>query len=167
MLRETLRIQRLLLALVVLVAVVGFAGCGGSTRVAQEGDSVSVHYHGTLDSGEVFDSSRGGDPLPPFVVGSGSVIAGFDEAVRGLAVGESVTVRIEPGEAYGERDESLIFDLPASGAPEGLKEGDQVMLDGGRPGTVLEISDTMIRIDANHELAGQALTFEIELVEIN
>jgi FKBP-type peptidyl-prolyl cis-trans isomerase 2 len=167
MLRESLRIQRLLLALLALLAVVGFAGCGGSTQVAQEGDSVSVHYHGTLDSGEVFDSSRDGDPLPPFVVGSGSVIAGFDEAVRGLAVGESVTVRIEPGDAYGEHDESLVFDVPVSDAPEGLKEGDQVMMDGGRPVTVLEISDTIIRIDANHALAGQALTFEIELVKIN
>ena len=134
--------------------------------MAEDGDNVVVHYHGTLDNGEVFDSSREREPLP-FTVGAGNVISGFDDAVRGLAVGETVTVRMEAAQAYGQRDESLVFDLPASGAPEGLQEGDRVVLDGDRPALVLEITDAIVRIDANHELAGQALTFEIELVEIN
>ena len=144
--------------------VVATSEPGGGERVAQDGDSVLVHYHGTLDDGSVFDSSRERDPLG-FVVGSGGVIAGFDNAVRGLAVGDSVTVRMEPADAYGERDESMILEFPRSDAPEGLSVGDQVAVS-GRPATVLEVTDEIVRIDANHELAGQALTFEIELVSI-
>ena len=131
-----------------------------------DGDKVSVHYHGSLDSGKVFDSSRERDPLE-FVVGSGQVIAGFEQAVCKLAVGEAATVRLEVEDAYGERDESLVFELPAEGAPEGLREGDQVMLDGDRPAVVTEVTKSIVRADANHLLAGQALTFEIELVAVN
>jgi len=138
---------------------------GSDGRVAQDGDTVSVHYTGSLDDGEVFDSSRGGQPLS-FVLGSGQLITGFDNAVRGMAVGETVTVRMEPAEAYGERDESLILEFPRSEAPEGLVVGDQVSVS-GRPAVVVEITDEIVRIDANHRLAGQALTFEIEVVSIN
>ena len=134
-------------------------------RVAQDGDLVSVHYRGTLDDGTEFDSSEGREPLS-FTVGSGQVIAGFDEAVRGLAVGESRTVRIEPEDAYGERTDDAIIEFPAGSAPEGLQVGDQVQLGNGQPGTVLEITDETVTIDANHPLAGQALTFEIELTSI-
>ncbi|HEY5650041.1 MAG TPA: FKBP-type peptidyl-prolyl cis-trans isomerase [Acidimicrobiia bacterium] len=136
-----------------------------SPKVAADGDSVSVHYRGTLDDGTEFDSSEGRDPLT-FVVGSGQVIAGFDDAVRGLAVGESRTVRIEPADAYGEYTEEAIIDFPAESAPEGLQVGDAVTLGNGGRGTVLEITDEFVKIDANHPLAGQALTFEIELVSI-
>lgn len=136
----------------------------GGTRVATDGDRVLVHYHGTLDDGEVFDSSLERDPLP-FVVGSGGVIQGFDDAVRGLAVGDSVTVRIPPAEAYGEIDETRVFDFPIDQAPEGLTVGDRVSV-GGAPATVTVITDESVTVDANHELAGKALTFEIELVEI-
>lgn len=136
----------------------------GGARVAQDGDRVEVHYHGTLDDGEVFDSSRERSPLP-FVVGSGGVIQGFDDAVRGLAVGESVTVRIPPDEAYGEVDETRIVQFPIDQAPEGLKVGDQVSVSGA-PATVTEVTDETVTVDANHALAGKALTFEIELVAI-
>lgn len=134
--------------------------------VARDGDTVQVHYTGTLDDGTEFDSSRGGSPLT-FVVGSGQVIPGFDEAVRGLAVGESRTVRIEPGDAYGEYDPDLVLEFPASDAPAGLAVGDRVQFNNGAVGTVLELDDETIRIDANHELAGKALTFDIELVAID
>ena len=137
---------------------------GGSRRVAEVGDSVSVHYQGTRDDGSVFDSSRERGPLS-FVVGSGQMISGFDAAVHGMALGETVTVRLEPAEAYGERDESLVLEFPASDAPKGLSAGDQVSVS-GRTAVVLEVTDEIVRIDANHELAGQALTFEIELVSI-
>ena len=126
---------------------------------------MSVHYHGTLDSGEVFDSSRERQPLQ-FTVGAGDVISGFDDAVRGLGVGESVTVTLPPAEAYGERREDLVLAVPAAGAPEGLKAGDRVQLGNGAQATVVEVTDEQITVDANHELAGQALTFEIELVGI-
>ena len=133
---------------------------------ADDGDLVEVHYRGTLDDGTEFDSSEGRDPLS-FTVGSGQVIAGFDDAVRGLEVGESRTVRIEPADAYGERTDAAIIELPASSAPEGLQVGDQVQFGNGQPGTVLEISDETVTIDANHPLAGEALTFELELVSVS
>lgn len=137
------------------------------TVMAKDGDVVSVHYHGTLDNGEIFDSSKNrGDPLK-FTVGGGQVIPGFNDAVLGLAVGDSIKVRMEPAQAYGEKNEQLIFEVPSDGAPEGLKEGDRVQLSNGAPAIVHKISDTSITLDANHELAGQALTFEIELVSVN
>ena len=104
---------------------------GGGTGVASDGDRVAVHYHGTLDDGEVFDSSRERSPLE-FVVGSGGVISGFDDAVRGLAVGESVTVRIPPAEAYGETDPTRVIEFPIEQAPEGIAVGDQVSVGGQR-----------------------------------
>jgi len=139
-------------------------GNDGGTRVAADGDRVSVHYHGTLDDGEVFDSSRERDPLQ-FVVGTGQVIAGFDDAVQGLGVGDSVTVRLPPAEAYGEVDESRILEIPAAQAPEGLAVGDQVSVSGA-PATVTGVTEETVTVDANHPLAGQSLTFEIELIEI-
>jgi FKBP-type peptidyl-prolyl cis-trans isomerase 2/predicted small lipoprotein YifL len=197
MLIDTTRIGRWLLAPVALAALLTLAACGGgespeadatatvaatptteaatatatsepggSGRVAEDGDSVAVHYRGTTDDGEEFDSSRGRGPLE-FVVGAGQMIAGFDAAVQGMAVGDSVTVRLEPTEAYGERDESLILEFPASDAPEGLTVGDPVTLNNGARAVVLEVTDEIVRIDANHQLAGQALTFEIEMVSIN
>ena len=134
-------------------------------ETATDGDNVAVHYRGTLDDGTEFDSSEGRDPLS-FVVGSGQVIAGFDDAVRGLSVGDSRTVRIEPEDAYGEYTEEAVIDFPADSAPEGLQVGDAVTLGNGGRGTVLEITDEFVKIDANHPLAGEALTFEIELVSI-
>ena len=149
------------------------AACAGSSggaaeeqaRVASDGDAVLVHYHGTLDSGEVFDSSRGREPLG-FVLGSGQVIPGFDDAVRGLAPGENVTVRIPAPEAYGERRDDLVLEVPREGAPAGLGAGAQVRLGNGAVGTVVSIGEETVVVDANHPLAGQALTFELELVSI-
>jgi peptidylprolyl isomerase len=138
---------------------------GEESRVATSGDTVQVHYHGTLDSGEVFDSSREREPLS-FTLGTGQVIAGFDGAVEGLAVGESVTVRLEPAEAYGERDDRNVLVVPRAGAPEGLAIGDRVQLGNGAPAIVLELTEDEVRVDANHPLAGMALTFEIELVAV-
>ena len=138
---------------------------GPTSQVASDGDTVAVNYRGTLDDGTEFDSSEGREPLT-FVVGSGQVITGFDDAVRGLAVGESRTVRIEPQDAYGEYTEEAVIDFPADSAPEGLQVGDAVTLGNGGRGTVLEITDEFVKIDANHPLAGEALTFEIELVSI-
>jgi FKBP-type peptidyl-prolyl cis-trans isomerase 2 len=141
------------------------APAGVETRVAANGDTVQAHYHGTLDSGEVFDSSRGREPLS-FTVGSGQLIAGFDRAVVGLAVGESVTVRLEPAAAYGERDDRNVLTLPRAGAPEDLTIGGRVQLGNGAQATVVELTDDEVRVDANHPLAGMALTFEIKLVAI-
>lgn len=138
---------------------------------AQQGDTVAVHYTGTLDNGEVFDSSRGRDPLE-FEVGSGQVIAGFDQAVEGLAVGESREVRIEPDDGYGQPRDDLIVDVDRSQFPEEVEPqvGQQVQVQvapgQNRVATIAGIGDEAIKLDLNHPLAGKALSFEVELVEI-
>ena len=129
------------------------------------GDTVDVHYTGRLDDGEVFDSSAGRDPLT-FEVGGGQVIACFDDAVRGLGVGESRTVRIEPADAYGERREELIGRVDADKAPDGLNAGDAVMV-GQQEAVVVEVTDSEVVLDANHPLAGKALTFDVEVVAVS
>jgi peptidylprolyl isomerase len=133
--------------------------------VANNGDMVEVHYTGTLDSGEQFDSSAGGDPLS-FVVGSGQVIKGFDDAVLGMKVGDKKKIRIEVNQAYGPRQEELVFEVPRANAPPGLEAGDGVRLANGQPAVVTEVTPDHVRIDANHPLAGQALTFDLELVAV-
>jgi peptidylprolyl isomerase len=134
-------------------------------RVAGVGDTVRVHYTGSLDDGTVFDTSRDGDDPLQFVVGGGRMIVGFDNAVRGMAVGETITVQIPPDEAYGEVDPALIVEVPIDQAPEGLAVGDQVSLS-GLPAVVTAVTDEAITVDANGRLAGKTLTFEIELVSI-
>lgn len=136
-------------------------------KIAVDGDAIAVHYTGTLDNGDVFDTSLDGDPPLEFVLGGGQMIPGFEEAVKGMAVGEMKTVRLSPDEAYGEREDDLIVELPKEGAPDGLKVGDSVRLSNGMPVTIIEISEEVVVIDANHRLAGQALTFEIEIISIN
>ena len=138
----------------------------------EDGDIVAVHYIGTLESGEVFDSTHEG--LDPFIltVGSGQVIPGFDEAVRGLKVGETKKVVIPPEEAYGEYNDGLILEIPNNDMPvdsEGTplyQIGDRLMFQNGAQGSVISMSDSTVSIDANHRLAGQTLTFEIEVISI-
>lgn len=140
-------------------------------RQAQQGDTVTVHYTGTLDSGDVFDSSRERDPLE-FTVGSGQVIPGFDRAVEGLAVGESREVRLDPDEAYGQPREDLLVDVPAEQFPKDAEPevGQQVQVQvapgDARIATIREVGESSIQLDLNHPLAGQALTFDVELVGI-
>ena len=131
----------------------------------QDNDTVEVHYHGTLDNGEVFDSSREREPFS-FVVGTGDVISGFDSAVRQLKVGETITVRMEPEEAYGVRRDDYVLELPISLLQAGLELGDPVVFENGARGVITDVSEENFTVDANHWLAGEALTFEIELVSI-
>ena len=142
------------------------APAAAGDMTAQDGDLVEVHYVGTLDDGSRFDSSRDrGQPLT-FVVGTGQVIPGFDDAVRGLRVGDVTTVRIPPEDAYGDKSEDLILELPYGPSQEDVSPGDQVTLSNGAPAVVLEVREDTVLLDANHPLAGEALTFEIELVSI-
>lgn len=140
--------------------------------MAKDGDTVRVHYRGTLGDGSEFDSSAGREPLE-FVVGSGQVIPGFDNAVRDLAVGESVTVTIPAAEAYGERQEEGIQSFPREAFPPDAdpQAGWAVELAGpdGQhlPAIIAEVTDETIVLDFNHPLAGEDLTFEIELVEVD
>ena len=137
---------------------------------AKRGDNVKVHYTGKLADGTVFDSSDGGDPLE-FAVGSGQVIQGFEEGVVGMKVGESKVVEIPVAKAYGERQDEMVIQAPIDQVPPDLKPELGMRLEmGGANGEILrvvivEIADTHITLDANPPLAGEDLTFEIELVE--
>lgn len=138
---------------------------------AKSGDTVKIHYTGTLDDGTQFDSSSGRDPLE-FQLGGGQVIPGFDTAVTGMSVGESKSVRIEPDEAYGPRHEQLVQQVPRSALPDDLEPQVGMGLQSQSPDgqvmmlTVTAVEDENITVDANHPLAGQVLNFDIELVSI-
>lgn len=138
---------------------------------AKSGDTVRVHYTGTLDDGSQFDSSEGRDPLE-FTVGSGQVIPGFESAVEGMDIGESKKVKLAAEEAYGERNDEALQQVPKTMFPEDQAPvcGAVVELqapDGRRLAAVIEaIGEEEITLDFNHPLAGKDLTFEIELVEV-
>ena len=138
---------------------------------ATKGDNVKIHYKGTLQDGTVFDSSEGRDPLG-FTLGSGQVIPGFDEAVMGMTEGESKKVTIPVEKAYGPRNDELVMPVPLSQVPPDLNPevGQQLQLGGptGQPAMVqvVDITDEHIMLDANPPLAGEDLTFDIELVAI-
>ncbi|MFH1650698.1 MAG: peptidylprolyl isomerase [Chloroflexota bacterium] len=139
--------------------------------MAQDGNTVKVHYTGTLADGTLFDTSRGREPLE-FALGAGQMIPGFENAVRGMAVGETKKVTLAPEEAYGPRREDLALEIERSKLPEGMDpevgQRLQMVQNDGRAiaVTVTAVADTTITIDANHPLAGKDLTFEIEVVEI-
>ncbi|MBK5211136.1 MAG: peptidylprolyl isomerase [Coriobacteriia bacterium] len=137
---------------------------------ASTGDKVKVNYTGTLSNGEQFDSSIGREPLE-FDLGAGQVIPGFDKAVIGLGIGETVTITIPADEAYGVRDDKLIQHVPLEFFGEKLPEkGWMLELQSPEgqviPATVVDINEENATLDINHPLAGEDLTFEIELVEI-
>ena len=137
----------------------------------KEGDVVRVHYTGTLTNGEQFDSSVGKDPLE-FTVGAGQMIKGFDAAMPGMAVGEKKTINIAPEDAYGVKNEEAIIEFPKEHVPAYMKlePGMQLTLSDQAgnpvPVVVMAVKDDVIILDANHFLAGEALVFDIELVEI-
>ena len=139
-------------------------------EAVKNGDTVRVHYTGRLETGEVFDTSEDGEPLE-FKVGSGEVIPGFDEAVRGMEVGGARTVEIEADDAYGQRREQLVATVEREQAqfPFEPQVGMSLMMqlhDGNQiPVTVTEVTDTHVSLDANHPLAGRKLTFDLKLVE--
>lgn len=138
---------------------------------AKEGDTVKVHYTGTLSDGTVFDSSKDRDPLV-FTIGSQQVIPGFEENVKGMGVGDSKTFTLNPGEAYGDRNDQMMVDIDRAQMPEDIDPEIGMMLQvQGQDGsvshvTITEVTDDKVTLDANHPLAGQDLTFEIELREI-
>ncbi|MCL1599460.1 MAG: FKBP-type peptidyl-prolyl cis-trans isomerase [Actinomycetia bacterium] len=127
---------------------------------------VEVHYVGTLDDGSQFDSSRDRGTPFSFTVGTGQVISGFDDAVRGAKVGDVNTVRMEAADAYGEWSETNIIEVPFNAEQGDVAVGDEVFLTSGQPATVLDVTDETVTLDANHPLAGEALTFEIEVLAV-
>ncbi len=138
---------------------------------ATKTDTVKVHYTGTTDDGVVFDSSREREPLE-FTMGQGQLIPGFENAVEGMKVGDSAKVRIPSEEAYGEVRDDMVVDINRSQIPPDINPEVGMVLQMQQPDgsplnvTIREVNDDSVKLDANHPLAGQALTFDIELVEI-
>ncbi|WP_375692033.1 peptidylprolyl isomerase [Pseudooceanicola sp. LIPI14-2-Ac024] len=138
---------------------------------AKPGDTVRIHYTGTLADGTTFDSSDGRDPLE-FTVGSGQIIPGLDKAIPGMTVGDKKTVEVPCAEAYGEREPGAMQSVPRDQIPAEIEVQPglqlQVQTPQGQvmPVTVAEVTETEVTLDANHPLAGRDLTFAIELVEI-
>jgi len=138
--------------------------------IAKSGHAVKVHYTGKLGDGSIFDSSIGGDPLA-FTLGLGQMIPGFEQTVLGMVVGEVREALIPAKEAYGERTDELMVDVPIHQVPADITPhvGMQLEINDGnrsRPVVVTYVDKDKIVLDANHPLAGQDLNFEIELVEI-
>jgi peptidylprolyl isomerase len=137
----------------------------------EAGKTVKVHYKGTLNDGTVFDSSEGHDPLE-FEMGSDTVIAGFEAAVGKMEIDETKSVTIPSAEAYGEFNEDMIGLIPRTSLPEDITPEVGLILsmqspDGEMPVRIVEMDDENLTLDANHPLAGQDLTFELTLVEVN
>ena len=140
--------------------------------MSNEGKVVKIHYHGTLDNGEVFDSSYDrGEPIE-FTCMAGDVIAGFDQGVLNMEVGEKKSIHLEPEDAYGEARPELIQEVPVEHVPNAdqLPVGETVAMYGpdGRPMPVkvVKVEDGVVTFDMNHPMAGKALNFELELVEV-
>ena len=139
---------------------------------AKAGDTVQMHYTGTLNDGSVFDSSQGREPLS-FTLGAGQIIPGLDAAVAGMAVGEEKTVTIPADQAYGPRDASAMQAVPRAQIPDHipLEPGTVLQMqtpDGqAMPVTVASADDEQVMLDANHPLAGQDLTFAVQLVALS
>ena len=138
---------------------------------AQTGDTVRVHYTGKLDDGTVFDSSVGGDPIE-FVIGDHQVIPGFEDGVTGMILGESKTIVIPFDQAYGAYDDELVLNVPRDQFPDHITpevgEALQLQQPDGNVITVVisEVSAEAVTLDANHPLAGEDLTFDLQLAEI-
>lgn len=139
--------------------------------IIKNGDTVKVHYTGTLENGEVFDSSLSREPLE-FTLGQGQLIPGFEKAVIGLKVGDTTKAEIPSAEAYGERNPQMEVQVQKDQLPEGMEPevGMQLQLnqpDGQAiPVQITKVEGEEVTIDANHPLAGKDLTFNIEVVEI-
>lgn len=137
----------------------------------KDGNTVKVHYKGTLKDGSVFDSSVEREPLE-FKLGEGQLIPGFEKAVIGMEEGDKTKVDIPVKEAYGEAREDLVINVPKDQLPDDVKPEVGMQLQVNQPDgqpvpvRVAEISDEELTLDANHPLAGKDLSFEIELVEI-
>jgi peptidylprolyl isomerase len=138
---------------------------------AKDGDKVTVHYTGKLSDGTVFDSTEGEEPLV-FTLGELDFIDGFVDGILGMSVGEKKTVTLSPEQAYGDRSEEMVMDLPREGFPPDLDieigfelevtdENDESMLV-----TVVNIDDQNVTLDGNPPLAGKTLTFDLELLKI-
>ena len=161
------------LLVIVLSGILLVTGCTGKEglAVAKDGNTVKVHYTGKLDDGTIFDTSVEREPLE-FTIGASQMIPGFEGAVMGMQVGQVKTVTIPAEEAHGPHNEDMVSVVDRDKLPENRNPmvGQQLekQQENGSMAVlvVIDVSDTTITLDANHPLVGKALTFEIELLEI-
>lgn len=138
---------------------------------AESGQTVKVHYTGTLDNGDEFDTSLGGEPLE-VTLGEGAVIVGFERALLGMEPGDSKTVQIAADDAYGDHQAERVYEVERARIPPDVElEVGRVLQANGDDGqtvtmTVAALTEAMVTLDFNHPLAGKNLTFQLELVEI-
>ena len=138
---------------------------------AKSGDRVKVHYTGTLGDGTEFDSSRGRDPIE-ITIGEHEVIPGFEDALVGMSEGDTKTIKLPCEQAYGRYREEHVGMVDRSQLPGEADLQVGMVLEAQAPdGTmtkvmVKQITDEAVIIDGNHPLAGKALSFELELVEV-
>jgi peptidylprolyl isomerase len=138
---------------------------------AKPGDTVTVHYTGKLDDGTVFDSSVEREPLQ-FSIGAGNLIPGFEQAVIGMSPGESKTQTIPAAQAYGLHQEDMVLVVDRQQIPPDMPLDVGVQLEirqssgGSIPVIITDVTESEVTLDANHPLAGEDLTFDIQLMEI-
>jgi peptidylprolyl isomerase len=138
---------------------------------AKKGDTVKVHYTGKLEDGSEFDSSAGRNPLQ-FTLGGGKIIPGFEKAVLGMSPGESKTATIPADQAYGPHQEELVWDVDRERFPDNINPELGLQLEVRQADNqevnvvVTGVSESSVRLDANHPLAGRDLIFDIQLMEI-
>ena len=148
-----------------------FFAAAAADQTVQKGDKVAIHYVGTLDDGEQFDSSRErGEPIS-FTVGGGMMIPGFDNGVMDMKVGDTKTLKCAPADAYGEVNPANVMKVPKQEVMDAVGEeytvvGSKLMVGQGMTATISEISDTECTLDCNHPLAGKTLNFDIELMSL-
>lgn len=141
---------------------------------AKEGDTVKVHYTGSLEDGSVFDSSKERDEPLEFTLGEGQLIPGFEKAVEGMGVGDSTSVDIPSKEAYGDRRDDLEMEISREELPDNIEPevGMQLQMQQQQNGKAIPVQITAVdeetvTLDANHPLAGKDLKFDIEVVDID
>jgi FKBP-type peptidyl-prolyl cis-trans isomerase 2 len=163
-------VQVMAVFFVACLGVSGALAAGGAA--VKKGDTVSLHYTGTLEDGSVFDTSKTRNQPLKFTAGSGQVIPGFDHAVMGMKKGEEKKFTLQPADAYGERKPEFTKIVPRKNLPQNHKPEKGMKLVMGTPNgqqipaTITEVTDENVTLDLNHPLAGKALTFDIKIVEI-
>jgi len=167
MIRSLKRVPVLLMMCGFLVGGLGVwvATAAAEDRVAKDGDTVAIHYTGSLEDKTVFDTSENREPME-FTVGDKNLIPGMTNGVRGMKVGESKTITIPQEEAYGPYDDKLVFEVPTKNLPPGITAGTPLRDPNGNMVMVKEVNEDNSILDANHILAGKTLIFDIKVVSI-
>jgi FKBP-type peptidyl-prolyl cis-trans isomerase SlyD len=131
----------------------------------------TIHYTLKNDEGEILDTSEGRDPMP-YLHGAGNIIPGLESELEGKAAGESISVRVEPADGYGEKNDAMVQTIPREHMPDGVELEVGMQLQAQTPEgqaqvvTIIALTNTDVTLDGNHPLAGVALNFAVEVVEV-